>query len=441
MVSLIKYWRKVSNRGGTKQMVKLQDDRFGGGRLSKSHITRSKLDSKPSSEESSSQDLPETFNQDDDEVMDDVLDEREFATSDNSLEAFSKEVLARLESDGVPSIPKNYELYFERILDEKSGDFKKNIMQLLELESGNEEEKRINFEKRVKAGFSHTKQILQIVATLYKNLKLMGNIAEKRGSELSSATNAVVAQNIAKTLEKDLNKLNGIISKQNTSLKELYRKSAEIISEIESEAVFDSKYGVYNRKYLLDELAKELKSVEVFGHESSLVMAKIPKAKAKSIGSEKGVALITRTISRLLLKTSRRSDIVSHYGEGVFGLLLKHTNLTSAQKASERLHDLVSATNFFYGDNEYTLDIAIGISKIDATKSVDDSVSCAFDALELADSSGSVYEVCSYDLDVNDDIDMVSLGEQLGDKTNIYISRQNSQKEVKNCYSIQCIFA
>lgn len=384
-------------------MVRLQDDMLSRGRLSKPHISRKSLDAtstkeEPSKEKPSKEDG--TFGEEE-EMMDDVLDESEFKSGDESLEAFSKEVIARMEIDGVPSIPKNYELYFERVLDEKSEEFKKNIMQLLELESGNEEEKRINFEKRVKAGFSHTKQILQIVATLYKNLKLMGSIAEKRGNELTNATNAVVAQNIAKTLEKDLSKLNGIISKQNTSLKDLYRKSAEIISEVESEAVFDSKYGVYNRKYLLDELAKELKSVEVFGHESSLVMAKIPKAKAKSIGSEKGVALITRTISRLLLKTSRRSDIVSHYGEGVFGLLLKHTNLASAQKASERLHDLVSSTNFFYGDSEYTLDIKIGISKIDASKSVDDSVSCALDALELADSSGSIYEVCAYDLEID----------------------------------------
>ncbi|MFW6307779.1 MAG: hypothetical protein ACOC08_03960, partial [Campylobacterales bacterium] len=265
-------------------MVKLQDEMLSRGRLSKAHLPKSQSDSPPSKEETPKDD--DSLHEE--EMMDDVLDESDFRSGDDSLEAFSKEVIARMESDGVPSIPKNYELYFERILDEKNGDFKKNIMQLLELESGNEEERRINFEKRVKTGFSHTKQILQIVATLYKNLKLMGSIAAKRGDELNSATNAVVAQNIAKTLEKDIIKLNGIISKQNASLKELYKKSVEIISEVESEAVFDSKYGVYNRKNLLDELAKELKSVEVFGHESSLIMAKIPKDKAKSIGSEKG---------------------------------------------------------------------------------------------------------------------------------------------------------
>lgn len=325
-------------------------------------------------------------------------EEKEVKQRDDTIDAFASEVLERLLSDGVVPTPSNFSLYFERTLDGKPTDFQKHILQILELEEGNDEERRVNFEKSVKNGFLYTKQILQTVATLYKNLNLMHSIAEKRSKELEGITNTAVALSIVRSLEKDIKKLNDIMGKQNGALKEVYKKSAEIISDIENEAIFDPKYGVYNRRYFMIQMEKEQKSVELFSHQSSLLMAKIPTSTSKTIGSEKGVNLVTRTISRLLLKTSRRSDIIAHYGNGIFALLLKHSNLPSAKRAAERLYDMVSATNFFYGDREYQLDIKMGITKIDGMKSPEECIDCALEALKSADYGDSIYEVCKYDL-------------------------------------------
>lgn len=316
----------------------------------------------------------------------------------NTIDAFATEVLDGLLSDGVVPTPSNFSLYFERTLDGKDTDFQKQILQILELEEGNDEERRVNFEKSVKSGFTYTKQILQIVATVYKNLNLMQTITQKRAKELEGVNNPAVALSVMRSLEKDVKKLNDIMGKQNSSLKEVYKKSAEIISDIENEAIFDPKYGVYNRKYFMVQIEKEQKSVELFSHQSSLIMAKIPTSTSKTIRSEKGINLVTRTISRLLLKTSRRSDIVCHYGEGIFALLLKHSNLKSAKRAAERLYDMVSATNFFYGEKEYQLDIKMGITNIDGMKSPEECIECALEALKVADYGDAIYEVCKYDI-------------------------------------------
>lgn len=316
----------------------------------------------------------------------------------NELDDFAREVLEKLIEDSVPPIPNNFSLYFDRMLDEKSNEFKKQIMQILELERSNEDEKQISLEKRMKEAFLLMKQILQIVATIYKNLNLMNEIATKRNKEISTMTNPIALQNLITSLTHDIEKLTNIVKKQTGSIKELYHQSASIVSEVESETIYDSQFGIYNKRYLLTQLEKELKLINQFGHSSTLVMAKISNEIVKKIKNEKGLLLVSRTISRLLLKTSRRSDTIAHYGDGIFALLLKHSDLFSAKKASERLSDLVSSTNFFLGESEIQLDISIGIAKLDTQRSIDDTIKCALAALEQADrDSEAKYVVCPSD--------------------------------------------
>lgn len=93
---------------------------------------------------------------------------------------------------------------------------------------------------------------------------------------------------------------------------------------------------------------------------------------------------MTKTVARLLLKTSRRSDVVAHYGNGVFVMLLKHTDIESAKKASERLCELVSNSNFFLADREIQLKISIGITDITPNHSVEEIIVSSMDGVEKA---------------------------------------------------------
>ncbi len=363
-----------------------------------------------------------------DDSYDDELEENYNGTEESggeqTLESFSKEVLQRMHDDSVPPIPNNYRLYFDRILDEKPQEFKKQIQQILEIEDDDSaDEKRVNLEKSVKDSFTQTKQILDIVALLYKNLNLMLDIANKRKDDATKASNASAFQNTITAFKIDIEKLLGIFTNQKSSLKELYQKSAKIANEVESETIYDSKYGIYNKRYLVKELQKELKMIEKFNHSSTLVMAKLSSNIEKKIKSDKGRLLVTRTVSRLLLKTSRRSDIIAHYNNGVFGLLLKHSNLDSAKKASERLSELVASTNFFFGDSELQLKLSIGIAKVDTTRELAENVKCAIEALNMCDESNDLYVIYpddnieehnEFDDELDDEFDD-SMDEEFGD--------------------------
>ena len=134
----------------------------------------------------------------------------------------------------------------------------------------------------------------------------------------------------------------------------------------------------------MTKIDQEIGLIKEFNHKSSLIMIELSRDLKHSIANEKAILLMTRTIARLLLKTSRRSDTVAHYGNGVFAMLLKHTDIESAKKASERLCYLVSNSNFFLSDREIQLKISIGITNIDAGFSVEEIMVAVISGVDKA---------------------------------------------------------
>ncbi|MBN2870858.1 MAG: diguanylate cyclase [Campylobacterales bacterium] len=315
-------------------------------------------------------------------------------TSD--LEIFAKEVLSALISDNLPPTPNNFALYFDRILEDKSESLRRQIGSILELEEDNHDEKSIELEKTLKQGFLSVKSILQLSATLYKNIALMEKILDKRKEEMKAIPTVSGANDILTSLSSDVGKLSGILKKQVSHMKNIYDETAGIVRQVENETIFDNQYGVYNKRYLLTKLEQERNLIDEFKHKSSLITVRLSTATATLIQSEKAQQLMIRTVARLLLKTSRRSDIVAHYGEGVFAMVLKHTDIESAKRASERLFDLVASSNFFLAEQEIQLRIAIGVAEISASVGVEQTLICTLNAMDEADHEPKLrYMVCN----------------------------------------------
>ncbi len=315
-------------------------------------------------------------------------------TSD--LEIFAKEVLSALISDNLPPTPNNFALYFDRILEEKSESLRRQIGSILELEEDNHDDKSIELEKTLKKGFLSVKNILQLSATLYKNIALMEKILEKRKEEMKNIPTVAGASELLGSLSNDVNKLSTILKKQVAHMRSIYDDTAGIVRQVESETIFDNQYGVYNKRYLLTRLEQERNLIDEFKHKSTLIAVRLSKETSSIIQSEKAQQLMIRTVARLLLKTSRRSDIVAHYGEGIFTMVLKHTDIESAKRASERLYDLVSSSNFFIAEKEIQLRIAIGIAEINAAQSIEETIVCTLNAMQAADDNPKLrFMICN----------------------------------------------
>lgn len=325
------------------------------------------------------------------------LDEESSPPAADTIESFAHEVLRKIEEDNTPPTPNSFQLYFERLLEEKPDGFKKSIVNILELEDSSDDERRIDLEKRIKDSFKNMKNILQHVAVLYKNLNLMQNIVQKRLEDAKKSDNPMVLQSVLNLFLQEVEKLNSITKKQTLQLKEFYQDSARIVNSIDNETIFDSQFGIYNRRHLLSQIDREIKIIGQFGHSSTILLARFPDSKIRKIPSEKALLLVMRTISRLILKTSRRSDIIAHYGGGTFAMILKHSDLFSSKKACDRLADLIQTTSIFIGETELNLGIAIGIAKILPHRKAEETLNLALNAMEAANLAQIPYAVCRED--------------------------------------------
>ena len=315
-------------------------------------------------------------------------------SSSSELEKFSLYILKVLMDENIPPTPNNFQIYFDKLLDNKPHSFKKRMSEMLEVEDANEDDHRAKIEMEVKDGFDQIQSIMKVVSTVYKNLNVMKTIVKKRAGELEVSSGQLSVTNIISSLGEDLNKLSNLMNKQMGLLKTHYEKTGAILKEIESKAVFDSRFGVYNRRYFLRAIENENKSIEKFHHNSTLVLAKIKESILNKIVNQKDRMILTRNIAKLLLKTSRRSDVVAHYGEGVFGMLMKHTDVSNAQRACDRISDLIYATSFFIGDAEVDTDIELAIVPITLGNTTELMVSLGLDALPKTGKKLDTYIVC-----------------------------------------------
>lgn len=316
-------------------------------------------------------------------------------TSDggSEVEQFAREVLEELSKDSLPPFPSYFQLYFEKMLDEKPYELRKSISEMIETESNTEDEKRMRMEQQLQDGFSLFREILQNVATLFKNVSNMTIVSKRRMQEIKNVNNPSAVQNLTHALNSDLQKLTASLNSQAVVIKNLYTKSAKIIQEVKGETIYDAQYGIFNRRYLGEQVALEIVQMGKFDHKSSLIIAKLKSEIKDKITNEKQLALINRTISKLFMKTSRRSDVVAHYGDGAFAMLLKHTDEQNAVRAATRVADMTSGSHFFIADQEIKLEVVIGIATLETSSDAETVMVKALDAMNRADSEKAGYLV------------------------------------------------
>ena len=311
------------------------------------------------------------------------------------VEQFAKEVLSELSKDALPPFPSYFQLYFEKMLDEKSYEFRKSVSDMIESESNSEDEKRMHMEQQLQDGFGLFKEVLQNVATLFKNVTNMTQISKRRMQEAKGINNPSAVQNLTLALNNDLEKLTAVLNTQAVVIKNLYTQSAKIIQEVKGETIYDAQYGIFNKRYLAEQITTELKQMGKFHHQSSLILARLSENIKKKIANEKQFGLINRTISKLFMKTSRRSDVVAHFGEDCFAMLLKHTDEQNAARAAQRVAEMTSGSHFFIADQEIKLEISIGIAALNVAQDAETIMVRSLDALSKADSEGVTFVVAA----------------------------------------------
>jgi len=318
----------------------------------------------------------------------------EMGSTSNEIDEFAISVLKKLIEEGIPPTPDNFKIYFEKLLDGKDMEFQKNIQDLLEFEENSTNENRAEIEKDIKEMFSRINGIIKVVNSIYKNIRLIKQLSSETEQELQNNNNSLTVKNVAMGFKDRLDKFISSIDKQLESLKEQYQKAGENFKSLENSTIFDTRFGVYNKRYFIEQTKQERQKIIKFRHESCIVVIQIKEDVLKKIPYQKDQIFLLRIIAKMLLKTSRRNDIVSYFGESSFMLLLRHTDIDSAQMASKRIYEMIINSNIILNDKEIQMSIGIGISRIDRETEIEDSISCALKAAEEKSSSEKPYKIC-----------------------------------------------
>ncbi|MCE3036288.1 diguanylate cyclase [Helicobacter sp. faydin-H20] len=295
----------------------------------------------------------------------------------------AENVAREMSKESLPPLPANYQMYFERLLEKEDVGSRQKIQALIDLQSSNEDRVAF-FEKIVKDGFKNIKQILELVALLYKNLQVSQNVSEKYVKDIANIDNKLVFNNMVKLFLKDLYSIREKIDGELENLKSIYQDTTKIISSINENTIYDSQFGVYNKRYFLTLIDKEKELIEEFNHESTMLTLTLSKNIMNDVANKTIMLILLKSIAKLLLKTSRRSDILAYFGNGIFAMGLKNSDLQSAKKAAERLIETAKSTNIFSDGRDIVLELAIGVAKITPKKTTENIVQSSLIALNLA---------------------------------------------------------
>ena len=297
---------------------------------------------------------------------------------------FSEGVLNELSGDNVPSTPNNYSIYFEKMLDNQPEEFRKEIGDIIvaNSESSVPTNGNISIEKEIKQGFIQIKGMLQAVVLIYKNLNIMRGLVQKRMDGLKNNTNVLALQNVLSAFNQDLIKLNDLMDKHLDVIKMSYEEVGKMFKAIEEQSIYDTTYEVYNKKFLVVTISSEIESVRRYGYNASFLLVKIKDKFANRVKNLKERNNMFKSMSQLLLRTSRRSDIVAHYGDGCFAMVMKYTDENGTKQACTRILNMLSSMPWKIDNEECKLEVQIVSSMISKTKSTEELLSRALDKLE-----------------------------------------------------------
>ena len=128
-------------------------------------------------------------------------------------------------------------------------------------------------------------------------------------------------------------------------------------------SITDPLTGAYNRRYLMEQLPREIERAARYGRQLSVVMCdvdhfkKINDTHGHLIGDE-----VLKWFVANLQKSVRACDWVARYGGEEFVAVLPETNVLNAGAAAENLRQGLSAVPFVLGDVTFPVTASFGAS-------------------------------------------------------------------------------
>jgi diguanylate cyclase (GGDEF)-like protein len=138
---------------------------------------------------------------------------------------------------------------------------------------------------------------------------------------------------------------------------------AEYHEELYRLAILDALTGLYNKRYLMDYLLRELTRSARNGRPLALILFDIDHFKVinDSMGHLAG-DLTLRELAARLRSEVRGDDLLARYGGEEFAAVLTESDQASASELAERLRQAVESHPFAFEGHRYPVTISLGVA-------------------------------------------------------------------------------
>jgi diguanylate cyclase (GGDEF)-like protein len=142
----------------------------------------------------------------------------------------------------------------------------------------------------------------------------------------------------------------------------------------------DGLTEIYNKKFLLDQLASEYAHARRHNRDLSLLFFDIDHF--KNINDTHGhpaADFTLKELARIVRETLRTEDLLARYGGDEFVVLMRDIDAAGTLVLAQRIHSVVDSHKFIFNGVEIPLTISLGVASLSAT------MNDATELVELAD--------------------------------------------------------
>jgi len=128
-------------------------------------------------------------------------------------------------------------------------------------------------------------------------------------------------------------------------------------------SIIDALTGVYNRRYLMEQLSKELERSARYNHSLSLMLCDVDHFKRinDNYGHQCGDETLIK-FSQALRGCLRETDWIARYGGEEFVIVLPETNLNSGAQVAERCRAALAKQPIVVGGHSLPVTASFGVT-------------------------------------------------------------------------------
>jgi diguanylate cyclase (GGDEF)-like protein len=153
--------------------------------------------------------------------------------------------------------------------------------------------------------------------------------------------------------------------------------------------IMDGLTGIHNKRYLVEQLDRELSRATRHGRPLALVICDIDHF--KRVNDEFGHLAgdhVLKEVAQLAKSRLRPDDVIARYGGEEFAVILPETDLRGGIQIADELRKMIATEAFVFEEEDIDVTISCGVAQLDPTWRAYDFVRAADEQLYEAKRAG-----------------------------------------------------